>query len=196
MNNQDNNKNTRPTVKQIEKEISRLKAKRETRKAIFGTLRTLILIAAASVLVANLLLSVLVVNRSSMNPTLSEGEVVIAVRLIKINKGDVIAFHYNNKILIKRVIAKAGDWVNIENDGTVYINNEKIDEPYVKEKSLGECDITMPYQVPDGTVFVMGDNRQNSADSRLFEIGPVNTDLIVGKVLIRIWSLKEFGLIK
>jgi signal peptidase I len=193
-NNLNNNPRIRPSIEQLEKEIGRIETKRELKKAIFSTIRSLIIIAAAAVLVANLLIAVLLVNRTSMTPTLSEGEVVVALRWIGVNPGDIVAFHYNNKILLKRVIAKEGDWVNIDEDGTVYVNNEIIDEPYVTEKSLGECDITLPYQVPVGTIFVMGDHRAASADSRLNEIGPVSTELVVGKVFLRLWPLNRIAI--
>ena len=181
----------RPSIEQLEKEIGRMETRREVKKAVYGTVRTLIVITAVTVLVANLLIAVLMINKTSMYPTLQEGEIVIALRWTGVNRGDVIAFYYNNMILVKRVIAKEGDILNIDEEGTVYINDEIIDEPYVTEKSLGECDITFPYQVPAGTVFVMGDNRAMSADSRLNEIGPVNKDLIIGKIFFRLWPLSK-----
>ena len=181
----------RPTVEEIEKEITRRENKRELRATVLGAIKNIIVIAAAAVLISNLLISVLVVNRGSMNPTLNDGEVIITSRLSGIERQDVVAFYYNNKILVKRVIAKAGDWINITSDGAVYINNEILNEPYLTQQSLGECDIDFPYQVPDGTVFVMGDNRAFSADSRLNEIGPVKSEDIVGKVFMRIWPLQN-----
>jgi signal peptidase I len=189
---------TRPTAKQIEEELIRLNTGKELKKAVSGTIKNLIVIAAAAVLVSNLLLSFMSVSRSSMSPTLKDGEVVIAVRWLGVNPGDIIAFHYNNKILVKRVIAQAGDRVFIDENGQVYVNNELLDEPYLngQGKSLGECDIEMPYQVPDGCVFVMGDQREVSADSRQKEIGAVKTELIIGKVFLRIWPLSDIGLPK
>lgn len=183
----------RPTLEQIERELDRRESGRELKKAIFDTAKNLIVIAAAAVLVANLLIGVLLVNRSSMVPTLADGDVVIALRWAGVNPGDIVAFHYNNKILLKRVIAKEGDLVDIGEDGTVYVNREAIDEPYLTQKSIGDCDIKLPYEVPVGSVFVMGDNRKTSADSRLQEIGSVGLEFIVGKVILRIWPLEKMG---
>jgi signal peptidase I len=185
----------RPTLEQIEEELNRRESGQELGKVVSGTVKNLIVIAAAAVLVANLLLAVLLVNRSSMTPTLTDGDVVIALRWVSVKPGDIVAFHYNNKILLKRVIAKEGDLVDIGGDGTVYVNNEAIDEPYLTEKSLGECTIVLPYEVPVGCIFAMGDHRETSADSRLQEIGPVSSEHIVGKVILRIWPLNKIGLV-
>lgn len=183
----------RPTLEQIEQELSRREGGRELKKVISDTAKNLVVIAAAAILVANLLIGVLLVNRSSMAPTLTDGDVVVALRWIGVKPGDIVAFHYNNKILLKRVIAKEGDLVDIGEDGTVYVNREALEEPYLAEKSFGECDIRLPYEVPVGCVFVMGDNRAISADSRLQEIGPVSSEHIVGKVILRIWPLSKIG---
>ena len=183
----------RPTLEQIEEELNRREGGRELKKVVSDTVKSLIVIAAAAVLVANLLIGVLLVNRSSMTPTLTDGDVVIALRWVGVKPGDIVAFHYNNKILLKRVIAKEGDLVDIDEDGTVYVNGEATDEPYLTEKNLGECDINLPYEVPVGCIFVMGDHRATSADSRLQEIGPVSAENIVGKVIMRIWPLSKIG---
>ena len=108
-------------------------------------------------------------------------------------KGDVIAFYYNNKILVKRVIASAGEWVELDEEGNLYINGKLQDEPYIEEKALGECDIEMPYQVPEGRVFVMGDYRAVSVDSRSSSVGCVAEEQIVGKLVFKIWPLKNIG---
>ncbi|MCL1859391.1 MAG: signal peptidase I [Oscillospiraceae bacterium] len=197
MNDNDNPENNpnRPSVEQINTELDRRVTWQEVKKAIIDTVKNLIVIAAAAVLVANLVISVVIVSRSSMNPTLYDGEVIVSLRWTSAKPGDIIVFYYNNNILMKRVIAKEGDWVNISDDGTVYVNEKALDEPYITEKSLGECDIEMPYQVPDGSVFVMGDNRKTSADSRLRDIGPVKTENIVGKAFLRIWPLTKISYI-
>ncbi len=154
------------------------------------------MVAAVSVLVAVLLLPVLRIYGTSMMPTLTEDELVLSVKGSRFETGDVIAFYYNNKILVKRVIAQAGQWVNIDQDGTVYVDNVEIDEPYVQEKAFGECDIELPYQVPEGRIFVMGDHRDVSVDSRNTSIGCVAEEQIVGKIVYTIWPLRDFGAVE
>ncbi|MBQ6239458.1 MAG: signal peptidase I [Firmicutes bacterium] len=170
------------------------------RKAFAGTFRntlyTLITVAAAAVLVAVLLLPVMRIYGTSMSPTLNEGNYVLSVKGSSFETGDVIAFYYNNKILVKRVIAKAGEWVDIDEDGTVYVNNVKIDEPYVTDLAFGECDIELPYQVPENRIFVMGDHRDVSVDSRNTTIGCVAEEQIVGKIVFRIWPYSDIGAVE
>ena len=158
-----------------------------------NALYTLITVSAVSILIAVLLLPVLRIYGTSMTPTLEESDIVLSVKGGKFETGDVIAFYYNNKILVKRVIAQTGDWVNIEDDGTVYVNGEQIDEPYVSAKSLGECDIELPYQVPEGRVFVMGDHRDVSIDSRSTTIGCIAEEQVVGRIIFRIWPFDGMG---
>ena len=131
-----------------------------------------------------------------MEDTLSDGDLVIALNNGKFKTGEVIGFYFNNGILVKRVIATSGDWVDIDSEGTVYVNGVRLDEPYISEKALGECNITLPYQVPDGKCFVMGDHRANSIDSRTTTVGCISGDKIVGKLLLRFWPLSSFGLIR
>ena len=156
---------------------------------------TLITVAAAAVLVATLLLPVLRIYGTSMTPTLDNGQIVVSVKTGELEPGDVVAFYYNNKILIKRVICGSGDWVDIQQDGTVLVNGQVLDEPYLTEKALGTCDIELPYQVPDGRVFVMGDHRETSVDSRSTSVGCVAQEQIVGRIFFRVWPLNEFGFV-
>ena len=185
-----------PSSAQLESELNRIKYKSRFAGALRSTIFTLITVAAVAVLVAILLLPVLRIYGNSMTPTLSEGEIVVSVKGSRFETGDVVAFYYNNKILIKRVIAQSGDWVDIDQDGTVYVNNIKIDEPYVTEPAFGECDIKLPYQVPENRIFVMGDHRSVSVDSRSSSIGCVSEEQIVGKIVFRVWPFNGFGFVK
>ena len=152
-------------------------------------------VAAVAVLIAVLLLPVLQISGTSMTETLQDEDIVVAVNGSSYRTGDVIAFYYNNNILIKRVIASAGDWVDIDDEGNVFVNEEQLDEPYISEKALGECNIDLPYQVPDGKCFVMGDHRAVSIDSRNKSIGCVSNDMVVGKILFRVWPLSGLGIV-
>nr|MBQ8244837.1 signal peptidase I [Oscillospiraceae bacterium] len=183
----------RPSVQQLEKELSRIKYKSRYRTVLKSTVYTLITVAAVAVLVATLWLPVLQIYGSSMTPTLQDGQIVFSVKTSEFAPGDVVAFYYNNKILIKRVIAGPADWVNMDADGTVYVNSEKLEEPYVNELAYGETNIEFPYQVPDGRIFVMGDHRATSVDSRNTAVGCVSQEQLVGKVIFRIWPLEEMG---
>ena len=156
----------------------------------------MITVSAVAVLVAVLLLPVLRIYGTSMTPTLDEGNYVVAVKGSDFQTGDIVAFYYNNKILVKRVIAKSGDWVDIDTNGNVYVNNTLLDEPYVTEKAFGDCNITLPYQVPESRVFVMGDHRSVSVDSRNTAIGCVADEQIVGKIIFRVWPLTGFGSVR
>lgn len=184
---------TIPDIPQLEAELKRVQYKRRYATVLRSTVYTLITVAAIAVLVATLWMPVLQIYGSSMTPTLSNGNIVVSVKSGDFQTGDIIAFYYNNKILIKRVIAGPGDWVNIEEDGTVYVNNEKLEEPYLTEKALGDSNIEMPYQVPESRLFVMGDHRSVSVDSRSTAVGCVAEEQIVGKILFRVWPLNEFG---
>ena len=183
------------TVEQLERELRRERHKRSYRSTLMSTISALVIVAAVAVLVSMLALPVLQVVGESMTPLLHQGEIVIAPRGTAFQKGDVIAFYFNNKILVKRVIANAGEWVNIDADGNVFINDEPLEEPYLTEKALGDCNITLPYQVPDGKIFVMGDHRSTSSDSRNTAVGCVAQEQIVGRVVLRVWPLSEFGVV-
>lgn len=184
-----------PAVQQLETELKRETYQRRYRRMLRSTISTLIVVAAVVVLVSNLFLPVLRIYGSSMTPTLVDGNIVAAVRDGSYARGDVIAFYYNNKILVKRVIGLPGEWVDIDEQGNVSIDGEPLDEPYLEEKALCECDVELPYQVPDGRYFVMGDHRSVSSDSRSSEVGCVPEEQIVGKLIFRIWPLNEFGII-
>lgn len=185
-----------PTLEQMESEIARLKYKRRYGSALRGTLYSLAVVAAIAILVATLWLPVLQITGASMEPTLTDGQLIVAVKNSELETGEITAFYYNNKILIKRVVARSGDWVDIDRDGNVYVNGTLLDEPYLTEKSLGECTIDLPYQVPDGRVFVMGDDRAISLDSRTDAVGCVSKEQVLGEVVFRVWPLSEFGKIK
>ena len=182
-----------PSREALESELNRTKTRSRAFRALRATLSSLVVVAASAVIVAMLVLPVLQIQGTSMTDTLQDQDIVVALRGSKYETGDVIAFYYNNNILIKRVIATTGQWVDITEDGTVYVDNVKIDEPYVTEKALGDCNIAMPYQVPDGKIFVMGDHRSTSLDSRNTALGCVSDDMVVGKLLIRAWPLSGFG---
>ena len=161
-----------------------------------STAFSLIVVAAAAVLIAVLLLPVLQISGSSMTESLQDGDIVVALNSSGYKTGDVIAFYYNNNILVKRVIASSGDWVDIDEEGNVYVNDEPLEEPYITEKSLGDCNITLPYQVPDQRCFVMGDHRATSIDSRNTAVGCVSNDMVIGKILVRVWPLSELGMVE
>ena len=186
--------NERPSSELLEAELSRVKYRQRYRTVLKSTIYTLITVAAVAVLVATLWLPVLQIYGSSMTPTLQDGEIVFSVKTSEMEQGDIIAFYYNNKILVKRVIAGTGDWINIsEENGDVYVNDVLLEEPYLAEKSYGDADIELPYQIPDGKIFVMGDHRSTSVDSRHTVVGCVAEEQIVGKIIFRVWPLNQLG---
>ena len=182
-----------PTPEQVAAERARLRYRRRYRGALRGTLSVLVVAAAAAILVATLWMPVLQIYGSSMTPTVEEGEIVVSLKGSEFRQGEIVAFYYNNKILVKRIIAGPGQWVDMEEDGGVRVDGEPLSEPYLTEKALGQCDIDFPYQVPDGRWFVMGDHRATSVDSRTAAIGCVAEEQIVGRIVFRVWPLSAFG---
>ena len=184
---------TAPTTEQIESELKRIRYKKRYRTVLKSTIYMLVTVAAAAILVATLWLPVLQIYGNSMAPTMQNGDIVFSVKSSDFRQGDLVAFYYNNKILVKRVIAESGDWVDFGDDGTVYVNGFELTEPYVLEKSYGDTNIELPYQVPDGKIFVMGDHRSTSVDSRNTAVGCVAQEQVVGKIIFRVWPLEYFG---
>ncbi|MBQ7719079.1 MAG: signal peptidase I [Clostridia bacterium] len=185
-----------PTTAQLDKELKRENYRHRYGATLRSTIYLLITAAAIAVLVATLLLPVLRIYGSSMVPSLTENDIVVSVKGSDFKTGDIISFYYNNKILVKRVIAFPGDWVDIDDDGNIYVNHELLIEPYVKEKAKGECDIELPYQVPDGRYFVIGDHRATSVDSRSTTVGCISEEQIVGRIVFRVWPFDNFGVIE
>ena len=180
-----------PSKKQIETERKRYRRQKAYNKALRGTVYVLTIVAAIAVLVSTLVLPVLQIEGTSMEPALSNGDIVLLMKTTRFDRGDLCGFTWNNKLLIKRVIGTPGDWIEIDTDGTIYLNGEKLDEPYVEKKAFGECDLVFPFQVPAGQYFVVGDMRESSIDSRNTLIGCIPKEQIVGKVFFRVWPFKS-----
>ena len=185
-----------PTLEELKAELKREKYKARSGKVFRSTVGTLIVVAAVAVLVATVWMPVLQIYGSSMTPTLEEGDIVISLKGSDFQRGDLIAFYYGNKILVKRYIAGPGQWVNIDENGNVFVDGIMLDEPYIEERSRGQCDLIFPYQVPDSRYFCMGDKRSTSVDSRSSTIGCVAEEQIVGKIVFRIWPLSELGTLR
>ena len=190
------NKRELPELELLEAELERERYRKKYGRVLRSTAFSLVVVAAVAVLIAVLLLPVLQISGTSMTDSLQDEDIVVALNSSGYETGDIIAFYYNNNILVKRVIAAAGDWVDIDEEGNVYVNEELLEEPYVTDKALGDCNITLPYQVPDGRCFVMGDHRATSIDSRNTAVGCVSNDMVIGKILIRVWPLEGFGVVK
>ena len=185
-----------PTRKQVETERKRYRRQKAYNKALRGTVYVLTIVAAVAVLIATLVLPVLQIEGTSMEPTLFNGDIVLLTKNPRFARGELCAFTWNNKLLVKRVIGLPGDWIEIDTDGTIYLNGEKLDEPYVQQMAFGECDLEFPFQVPQEQYFVVGDMRESSIDSRNSLIGCIPKDQIVGKVFFRVWPFEKIGFFK
>lgn len=185
-----------PSRADLENELHREKYKKRYWQVLRNTVFTLITVAAVAVLVATLLLPVLQIYGTSMSPSLKEGDIVVSIKASSFKQGDIVAFYYNNKILCKRIIGKPGDVINIDEEGNVTVNGELLDEPYLLEKAFGDCNIELPYQVPENRYFVMGDHRSTSVDSRNTALGCVSEEQVVGKIVFRVWPFDSFGNLK
>lgn len=184
-----------PTISQLETAISKEKYNLRYKKVLKSTLSSLIVVAAIAVLIATLALPVMQIEGSSMEPTLCDNEIVVLIKTPTLKRGQLCCFSYQNKFLIKRIIGLPGDRISIDEEGYVYVNNQRILEPYISDRSLGECDITFPFDVSENHYFILGDHRSTSIDSRSTVIGAVHKDQIVGKIFLRIWPFKTIGFI-
>lgn len=182
-----------PELSSLKAELERVEYRSRFRAVLRSTTYILIVVAAVAVLVATVWLPILQIYGSSMSPTLSEKDIVVATKSSKLHQGDLVAFYIGNKILVKRCIAGPGQWVNIDKDGTVYVDGQPLEEPYIAEKSFGECNITLPYQVPENRWFCLGDHRATSVDSRHSSVGCVGEEQVVGKIIFRLWPLHNLG---
>ncbi|MCD8130469.1 MAG: signal peptidase I [Lachnospiraceae bacterium] len=185
-----------PSEEEVARERERLQYQKRYRQTLRTTVYALVVVAALAVLLATLFVPVLQVSGSSMEPALSDGDVIVLLKTGSFETGDLVGFYYQNKLLLKRVIGGPGDVIDIDEEGNVSVNGEVLEEPYLAEKSLGETDITYPYQVPENRYFVMGDNRVTSIDSRSSAIGCIEVDQIVGKVVLRVWPLESFSIVQ
>ena len=184
-----------PTSEQIERAIYKTKYRQKYKMVLKSTLSSLVVVAAIAVLIATLMLPVLQIQGSSMEPTLNDEEIVVLLKTSKLERGQLCCFSYQNKYLIKRVIGVPGDTININEEGYVYVNDELLDEPYILDRAIGECDITFPMYVTENHYFILGDHRSTSINSRSSAVGLVDSEQVVGKIFFRIWPLKEFGVV-
>ena len=186
------NKTSFPSLEEIQQEMTRVKSQGRYQQALRSTVSTIVVVAALAVLVAVLLLPVLRVIGTTMQPAFQPGDIIVAYKTDSFVPGDLCCFYYNNKLIVKRVIALGGDKVEISEEGRVTVNDLLLDEPYVSEYSFGQCDLDFPYVVPESTLFVMGDNRPVAVDSRSINFGCISTEDMVGKIILRVWPLNEW----
>ena len=192
----DNKELAQLEISKLEAELKREKHKQRYFGMLKSTVATLVVVAAVAVLMATLWMPVLQIYGNSMTPTLKEGQIVVSLKGNDLEQGDLVAFYVGNKLLVKRVIAESGEWVDITEEGVVFVNGKELDEPYLKEKAFGECDIELPYQVPESRYFLMGDHRASSVDSRSSVIGCIDKEQIVGKIVFCVWPPECFGVYK
>lgn len=184
-----------PSVRELETELKRVRAQKRYYETLRGTIVVLIAVAAL-VLLLVMMLPVLQITGTAMSNTLNDGEIVAALRSSTADYGDLVAFSVaGNKTLIKRVVGKAGDTVDILEDGRVTINGALLEEPYVINQDRGDCDVELPLVVPEGRYFLMGDNREESLDSRSMAIGCVSQEQMIGRIALRVWPLEEIEIL-
>mgnify|MGYP002509770300 FL=1 len=185
-----------PPIEFLREELVREEARYSFRKTLWNIAVLLTAAAAVTALVTTRLFVLIQINGSSMAPTLVNGEIIFLRQTKKVEPGDMIGFYYGGRILLKRVIGIGGDQIEIDSEGNVYVNGGMIDEPYLAEKSPGKCDLEFPCEVPEGMVFVLGDNRAISVDSRIRSIGCVEENQIVGKTAFRVWPPDRMGVMR
>lgn len=185
-----------PSIEALKEELARENARHQFRRSLWNVAVVLVVVAAVTALVATRLLVLIQINGDSMSPTLASGEVIFLHQTKEIRKGDIVGFYYGGRILLKRVIGSEGDWIEMDREGNVYVNGEPLSEPYLTERSLGKCNLEFPYQVPEGMLFVLGDNRAVSVDSRTRSLGCVEESQIVGRAVFRAWPLERVGFMR
>ena len=181
-----------PSLTEIQDEMHRVKSQDKFDRALWSTFGTVLVVVAVAVLVASIFLPVLRVTGTSMVPNFEPGDVLVAFKTNKFDTGDICTFYYNSKLIVKRVIAVGGDTVDINEDGRVSVNGKMLEEPYVKNFALGLSDVEFPFEVPSGQLFLLGDNRGTSVDSRSAEFGCINAEEVLGKVFLRSWPIDAF----